>query len=842
MNRAKSTESGTAQEGVGGIRMIKSIDIAQFGAFKGFMWRDSFHGDSKATEFRRLNILYGRNYSGKTTLSRIMRSFQEHTLPDNYEAPQFKITTESGTFDQTMVTSSNLDIRVYNKDFVNDHLSFLTDREGNITPFAIVGDENKLIQQQIDLVGQELGSADKETGLRHKLALKCAEFEQKQKLVTKAQHDLKAKLTDKATKPPGGIKHSSIYRDPNYNTPKIEADIEAIRKTSAPILSEEQRQERLALLSETGLPSIKQTFQFVPLAKNLYEQAKELLAKRVAPTQPIQDLLSDSLLQAWAKEGIQYHKGKRKTCGFCGQPLPADLWDKLDAHFSRESEDLSSALGEQVKALEAEVERSRGVLTLKEQDFYSSYRSVFQELKRNLDSQVKHYMSSLEETIKMLKARQNDIFTSQSLPDLSNNSAEIIDCIAKINTLIEQNNKTSLSLANDQAKARQELRLSEIAQFILDIGLSEAEKRIAKLESDANQVKKEQDELLRQVQALEQRVLELLAQVKDEKKGAEKINEYLSHFLGNNKLKLEAIGDSNGSTMHFKILRGTVPAYNLSEGECSLVAFCYFLAKLEDAETKGKELIIYIDDPVSSLDSNHIFFVFSLIESVLAKPIKGRDNLLRYRQMFISTHNLDFLKYLKRLSHPKKEQGGTAYFLVERPGEHSALSPMPVYMQKYVTEFNYLFHQIYRCRDANNAQANYECFYNFGNNLRKFLEAYLFYRYPVEERTSNERLRMFFGDDSVSTALTNRLANELSHLEEIFDRSMRPIEIPEIPALATFVLEKIRERDPDQYTALLESIGELPAERQAEHKSAAKDKRSGPSPTYEEVAATRSEQ
>jgi hypothetical protein len=37
---------------------------------------------------------------------------------------------------------------------------------------------------------------------------------------------------------------------------------------------------------------------------------------------------------------------------------------------------------------------------------------------------------------------------------------------------------------------------------------------------------------------------------------------------------------------------------------------------------------------------------------------------------------------------------------------------------------------------------------------------------------------------------------------------MRPIEIPEIPKLASYVLLKIAENDPDQYSSLLSSIGE----------------------------------
>ena len=36
-------------------------------------------------DLERLNILYGRNYSGKTTLSRILRSLQEYSLPEHHE-------------------------------------------------------------------------------------------------------------------------------------------------------------------------------------------------------------------------------------------------------------------------------------------------------------------------------------------------------------------------------------------------------------------------------------------------------------------------------------------------------------------------------------------------------------------------------------------------------------------------------------------------------------------------------------------------------------------------------------------------------------------------------------
>jgi hypothetical protein len=47
-----------------------------------------------------------------------------------------------------------------------------------------------------------------------------------------------------------------------------------------------------------------------------------------------------------------------------------------------------------------------------------------------------------------------------------------------------------------------------------------------------------------------------------------------------------------------------------------------------------------------------------------------------------------------------------------------------------------------------------------------------------------------------------------AYLESIPDRGFKPVEIPEIAKVANFVLEKIYAADPDQYNALLKSIGE----------------------------------
>lgn len=71
------------------------------------------------------------------------------------------------------------------------------------------------------------------------------------------------------------------------------------------------------------------------------------------------------------------------------------------------------------------------------------------------------------------------------------------------------------------------------------------------------------------------------------------------------------------------------------------------------------------------------------------------------------------------------------FFIIERCWDRSSIKVMPNYLKEYVTEFNYLFNQIYKCSKIEVASdENYPILYNFPNNARKFLEIYLYYKFP----------------------------------------------------------------------------------------------------------------
>tara|TARA_X000001388_G_C2234829_1_gene124833 strand:- start:7939 stop:10299 length:2361 start_codon:yes stop_codon:yes gene_type:complete len=786
------------------MEFVKRIDIKNFGSYSSFVWKQKVKSSKNETEdFKKLNILYGRNYSGKTTLSRIFRSFEVGNLPNKILLPDFKILTDNGELTQLDVHKDNLEVRVYNKDFISDNLSFLVDDEGHISPIAIIGDDNTKIEQQIADKKATLGSVESKDGLYHVHELKKQSYSKLHSKITSLEAKLEKSLTDKANKRPSGIKHQTKFSVSTYNINALKADIDTVAGDDY-FLSEDKERNLEQLIQDQKKSQLSLSITAPKSLQSLLTSANLLLTRKIKPSKPIQDLLDDHLLQDWVKQGRKHHEAKRETCGFCGNALPTNLWSKLDAHFDLESEKLESSLRLKVNEIDELLDTISDELPYEQSDFYSEYGNDLKTIKNDLKTENRNYKKQLSAIKKALIKRQKNIFEATDEVVIDDNSEKLSEIKVNFDTLIEYHNNKSNTLEKEQESARRLLRLHEVTKFIDDIKYNEYVANIEHERATLALKLQEKNDAWSEIQSVVDEIEVLDKSIKDEKKGADQVNRYLNNFFGHEGLQLEAT-DNGDKAFKFQIMRNKKQAHNLSEGECSLVAFCYFMAKLEDIESKGKKLIIYIDDPISSLDNNHIFFVYSLIESVLARPT-GND-VFRYGQLFISTHNLDFLKYLKRLTKPKKQ---TQHFIISGKTTGSEIELMPDYMKNYVTEFNYLFSEIFKCSDEANATANHESFYNFGNNLRKFLEAYLFFKYPFsvnDRRDHDERITKFFGGDEGAEPLVQRIVNEFSHLAEMFDRSVQPIDHAEISKLAKFVLKKIKEKDNEQYDYLVQSIG-----------------------------------
>ena len=759
--------------------------------------------NGRVSEFKGVNIIYGRNYSGKTTLSRIFRSLETGVISDKYKAPKFELELNSGGIvNQDQIPLKQEKVRVFNEDFVRENLKFIIDSEDSIKSFAILGEDNNRLEGEIKLKEEALGSEEEGVGKLGVAKEKMTALNVARKAAEDAKNFLDSKISDKANNKDTGIKHNKIYGEANYNAPKLLKDIEVVLGDGFQCVNDDEALDLEALLKEEVKAEVYSFSLFEPAFDKLASRTKCLVEKKISVTQPLIDLLEDSLLEDWVRRGRVLHEHKRDHCGFCGASLPMGLWSKLDLHFNKESEELRGSIASLLFDVQNEIKRAGDLPKIDVASYYSSFRVGLLGAEVRLNSLLGNYRDALDGLVVALEARLADIFHPKVFSEVEDLGVAIVAVVDQLNDIVGKSNEFTKVLGAEKSRAQSCLRLRDVFRFVIDINLGEEKAKIITLNQNSDSADQEWRVAKAEVDVLVRDLDKLKAQLKDESKGADRVNVYLNDFFGHKALSLKSEEVESG--YKFEVVRNGVKAHHLSEGECSLIAFCYFMAKLHDIETKGHKPVIYIDDPISSLDSNHIFFIFSLINSEIVRS--GN-----FGQLFVSTHNLDFLKYLKRLV-SKDVLGNTEerrYFIIESTGDVSSIKLMPGYLKSYVTEFNYLFHQIFKCANASDApvESEHDCYYNYGNNARKFLEAFLYYKYPNADERDSTKLERFFGDDSRSSLLTERIHNEYSHLAGVFERSISPVDVPEMKRSAQFILNKMKEKDADQYAAFMESIG-----------------------------------
>ncbi|EAK4847184.1 RloC protein [Campylobacter coli] len=793
---------------------ILKFDKINFGSYENFKW------DNGLEEFKTINIFYGRNYSGKTTLSRIARSFELKKHNEDFLDGNFEIKLEDGSFlTQNDVINSNLDIRVYNSDFVKENLNYLYDKKGNIKGFKSIGVEQKDIKESIE--------KRKEILKKRNEKLQKLENDKKEFLDDDIEKKLEQKFTEKASLIATNPNYLKGYR---YNKTTLKNDLIKIKDNiNAYILNNEEQNQLIKILEDKEKQNInfKNTFNKDNF-QNILKRSLGILEKEVI----IKENLT-SELRKWLEEGLEFHKEHSSTqqCKFCNNPLTLERITWIENNIkddSGEKEQIEKELKDLLDNFESyKLESKNLLLGIEYENFYSNYKDNFIKAKEKLEENITKYNKELLKIEEKLKQKQKDVFTPIKLENINDFSDEILQILNQIENLCKENNEYTKNLLSKQDEAREKLRLNEVVKFAKDSDCFAKQNDIEKLKENINTLEKSITTQNNKIDLLENRIENYKAKLSNLETSTSNINKYLKSYFGHNMLELKAKKDDKGQLNgEFEILRNDKQAKNLSEGECSLVAFCYFVASLEDAKTKDKNPIIWIDDPISSLDNNHIFFIFSVIENEIVE----KDS---FKQFFISTHNLDFLKYIKRLKKSKPKQNKNnkkeycfpqCYFIernVKESIETSEIKKLPKCLEKYTTEFNYLFEQIYKFKnidDIDNEDLKTSLVYNFGNNLRKFLEIYLFFKYPNEIKSlDKELIKKFFKDNrndnsdenhqKIIAGIINRYHNEYSHLREVLSRGMQPIDIKEAKKIAEFILETMEQSDKQQYEALIESIG-----------------------------------
>lgn len=230
----------------------------------------------------------------------------------------------------------------------------------------------------------------------------------------------------------------------------------------------------------------------------------------------------------------------------------------------------------------------------------------------------------------------------------------------------------------------------------------------------------------------------------------------------------------------------------MSDGERTAISLAYFLVSLGQNGQRIEDLVVFVDDPICSLDANHIYDVAHLI----LVRLKG------CRQLFVSTHNSEFFNTIKQdWTDGGKFRKKHAGFLVHRDvGGPSQLCKLPEHLARFRSDYHHVF---YCLRQAlRSTSQDVDEYLNCPNLLRRLLEMYLGFRRP-SHKSFQAKLDILF-DDEAERAAVAKYVNDGSHSAS----TLRLLEFSNFPATSKNMVERVlraMERvDPDHYNVLVE--------------------------------------
>ena len=492
----------------------------------------------------------------------------------------------------------------------------------------------------------------------------------------------------------------------------------------------------------------------------------------------------------WIKHGVDIHGENPEKCVFCGNSIDGGFIKNLKLAFSDEISSLENELAKRKSEIKSEIQKLNSIPNINKEDYFNDSAADIQ----NINKDIRNVISDRKEALKTLESKifekQRDIFSKIEINDL--NWSDFSEIQVEIDSLYNSTIKQIEQFEDRKIKSIDFLRRYYIVKEFPISEFTKLSNEVDKLEEDIDEEFKEQKKLKEEKEKFEQDIIELESSLKSESEAVKRINMILQNSLSHSEISLGSVDDEEG--IYFEVSRNEARAYNLSEGEKSLIAFAYYIARLESLSTEEKsKTILFIDDPISSLDENNIFYIYNLIFCLLEKK--------EFLQYFLSTHNLDFLKYTNKFS-VKKD-----YYLIEKTKEaentpsRSYIKKLPKYLSNKVTEFVFLFEQIYRVATEEENENNFSVFYNFPNNGRKFIETLLYFKYPDYKTKNDDKINSYFGNENA--AFIQRINNEYSHGEDRFDRTRNPINTSEFMHDARIILSALYQNDPEQFKSFL---------------------------------------
>ncbi|MEH6672724.1 AAA family ATPase [Halopseudomonas sp.] len=752
--------------------MLKSIE-----KIKGLGVYQNYIKPAGTQEFGIKNLIYGWNYSGKTTLSRLFAQLEAKTANPDLAGCEFSFGTDNDAITEKNFTRSNISVRVFNSDFVKANLHF---DGGSFNPILLLGKESEEAQRKIV-----------------KLAERIKRSDSVQRKLNGEVETLKQRIAQAKTETAKFIRQR-LKVDP-YTAAHLGQDVLAVSTLDCQLLMEKELSDviELALTPDSKRPSTVDELQASPAIERLHKEAVTVLATTPSFSSTLKHLEEHPPIERWVQSGLHLHP-TAGACEFCGNELSLDRFEALRTHFSKDLADHQ----ERVDGLLARVRAAEfRLIWPKAEELNPQFRDSYHLAIDGLPPAINAFNQAVQSLAGEVQCKADESRKAMKPSPLAESlEVAIKDAVAAVNAIIKQSNELASNFTSAKADSLRKAKYHYVQQFL-------DEQDAAGLEVKKDRQVKRCDRLRAYVAKLQPEIERLQAEISQAQQGREKINERLASMMGSEAVQIKVVKDPAGQDRFQLIRKSGAVAKNLSDGERTAIAFSYFLTKLQEidhAEFKGT--IVYIDDPISSLDANHIFHVTAAIRALFfTQQDRNAQWQTTCKQLFVSTHNFEFFNLLREIKPVAKKQGA-GLFLIRRTAENaSKLEDMPASLARYQSEYQFLFEVIHRFNQAPDKTAH-DMLMLLPNAVRRFVELYTYSRLPGPKDAENvdERAEVLFGVERAKRIL--KIFHYFSHGNTLDRLAGNNELIFDLEHAVRDLIGAISERDKPHMDALIAAI------------------------------------
>src|SRR5699024_10201111 len=110
----------------------------------------------------------------------------------------------------------------------------------------------------------------------------------------------------------------------------------------------------------------------------------------------------------WVQEGVALHRGKRSTCAFCQSELNDELWEKIDAHFTKESEEYKEKVAKLIGEVNCQIDYLKQRTLANKEQLYANFQEKYDQFITKWENLKSQQLSNLHYILLKLEKKQKD--------------------------------------------------------------------------------------------------------------------------------------------------------------------------------------------------------------------------------------------------------------------------------------------------------------------------------------------------------------------------------------------------------------------------------------------------